>query len=470
MREGRLALGRSVNGHFRVRTIAVVGSGHVGTVIAGGFARLGHRVISIDRSDVLVRSLSAGDVPFHEQGLPELVREGLDSGRLTFTTSYEQAVPHAEFIFLAVDTPATPVGAADLRNIRAAAHSIATSLNGTNPIIVNKSTSPIGTGETIEGILRRNIAAARHVPRIVSNPEFLRQGHAVYDFFNPDRVVIGAHSVEDARAVAALYEGLGGELIITSLRTAEMIKYVANSFLATRISFINEIARLCEALGVEVDQVVEGVSHDPRIGRHFFNPGIGYGGSCLPKDIAALRYMGETLGVATPVLSAVQQMNQMQRTSAVRKLRSAFGTLDGRRIGVWGMTFKGDTEDLRESPAMDVIGLLLNEGADLRIYDPVVRAGALAHVPDRVREWVVGDPLEAVRDADALAVLTDWLEFADIPLEEVRFAMAGDVILDGRNVLDQAAAVDAGFRYIGVGRPHAIAGREQPSRQPVVAA
>ena len=433
----------------KARRITVIGCGHVGLVMAAGFAKLGHDVTGLDRSPDLIRSLNAGQVPFHEVGLPELVEDSLDSKRLTFTTSYAEAVPRAEFIFLAVDTPGTLAGAADLRNIRAAASDIALALNGTSPIIVNKSTSPIGTGETIEGILRRDLEEAHTQPRIVSNPEFLRQGLAVHDFFHPDRVVIGARSEVDARAVAELYEGLGGEVLLTSLRTAEMIKYVANSFLATRISFINEIAHLCEALNVDIDSVVEGIGHDPRIGTHFFKPGIGFGGSCLPKDIAALRYMGEALGVSTPMMSAVQQVNIRQRTSAVRRLRAALGgNLDGKTIAVWGVTFKGNTEDTRESPAVDVIELLLNEGANVRLYDP----SAPERLPERLRNAMCVDPLEATRGADALAVLADWPEFRQIPLDQVRHTMSGDVLFDGKNTMDAHEVAAHGLNYIGVGR------------------
>lgn len=435
-------------GRIKARQITVVGCGHVGLVMAAGFAKRGHMVTGLERSPKLAAMLAAGNVPFHEAGLPELVEDGIASGRLRFTTSYADAVPGAEFIFLTVDTPGTLAGAADLRNIRSAARDIALSLNGTSPIIVNKSTSPIGTGDTIEGILRRDLTEAHQRPRIVSNPEFLREGFAVYDFFHPDRVVIGSRSVDDAREVAQLYDGLGGALMITSLRTAEMIKYVANSFLATRISFINEIARLCEALDVDIDSVVEGVGHDERIGTHFFNPGIGFGGSCLPKDIAALRYMGEALGVATPVLSAVQEVNISQRTSAVRKLRAALGSLDGKTIAVWGITFKGNTEDTRESPAMDVVGLLLNEGAHLRVFDP----SSPEKLPVAIQQAMCSNALGATEGADALAVLADWPEFSDVPLNQVRRMMAGNVVLDGRNTLDSDAVTANGLMYIGVGR------------------
>ena len=428
--------------------VAVVGCGHVGLVMAAGLAELGHEVVGIDRNESLVADLCAGAVAIHEPGLPELVRRGLDTSRLTFTTSYAAAIPQAGFIFLAVDTPATQGGAPDLRNIRSATASIAAALAVESPIIVNKSTSPIGTGDTIDGILRRALADRPHSPRIVSNPEFLRQGKAVHDFFHPERVVIGG-APDDAHAVADLYAGLGGELILTDVRTAEMIKYVANAFLATRVSFINEIARLCESLGIDIDQVVEGIALDPRIGGHFFNAGIGFGGSCLPKDVAALRYVGETMGVATPVLSAVQEVNSAQRTSVVRRLRARLGTLDDKVIGVWGVTFKGETEDARDSPAVEVINLLLNEGASVRAYDPAFPASA----PPRVRELFSDTALAAVRGADALAILTDWPEFRRVPLAEVRAAMRGSVVFDGRNMLSRVEANALGFAYLGVGRP-----------------
>ena len=436
--------------------IAVIGCGHVGLVFAAGLAELGHRVIGVDRDETLVSRLGAGQVHIHEPALPELVNRGLARGTLSFTTRYEAAVPNADFIFLAVDTPPTVGGAADLRNMRAAMRSIAVSLNGKAPLIVNKSTSPIGTGESIEALLQDALGTRQKHPRIVANPEFLRQSRAVQDFFHPDRIVIGARFPADATAVAELYGDLGGELIITDLRTAEMIKYVANSFLATRISFINEVARLCEELGVDVDQVIEGVAPDPRIGAHFFQPGIGFGGSCLPKDVSALRYMGETLGVATPVLSAVLEVNKIQRTTALRKLRAALGgRLDNKTIAVWGVTFKGGTEDVRESPALELISLLMNEGADVRAYDPSFAPAA----PDRIRETLRATAIEAAANADALAILTDWDEFRDVDLAPVRAAMRGDVLFDGRNLLTRASAESAGFSYIAVGR-----GRSAPRR------
>jgi UDPglucose 6-dehydrogenase len=419
--------------------------------MAAGFAELGHDVVGIDRDEALVEELRAGTVRIRETGLPELVAKGLASGRLAFDTRYAPAISRAQFIFLAVDTPQTMAGAADLRNIRSATRSIAENLNGTSPILVNKSTSPIGTGETIEEILRRGMTEVHRSPRIVSNPEFLRQGRAVDDFFHPDRIVVGSRSPEDAQAVADLYKPLVAPILVTDLRSAEMIKYVSNSFLATRISFINEIARLCEPLGIDVDTIVEGVAHDPRIGPHFFQPGIGYGGSCLPKDVAALRFIGETLGISTPVLSGVQQVNDIQRTSAVRRLRARLGSLEGKVIGVWGLTFKGGTEDTRESPSMDIVHLLQNDGAIIQAYDPAVIADPEL-VPVGHRRLLAQTAVDAARGADALVILTDWNDFRHVPLGEVRSVMRGNVLFDGRGLLDRRDVEVNDFAYLGVGR------------------
>jgi UDPglucose 6-dehydrogenase len=437
--------------------VVVVGCGHVGLIMAAGLAKLGHRVVGIDRNPDLIDQLSHGIISLHEPGLSDLVDEGLANGRLSFSTAFVDGIPNSEFAFLAVDTPRTLAGAADLRNLRAAVRAIATSLDGQSPIIVNKSTSPIGTGETIEGIFRASVRDGVREPRIVSNPEFLRQGRAVADFFNPDRIVIGARSKDDARAVAGLYAELDAPLVLTDLRTAEMIKYVANSFLATRVSFINEVARLCEALGVDVDQVLTGVSHDARIGSIYLQPGIGFGGTCLPKDVAALRFVGESLGVATPILSGVEAVNAAQRTSVVRRLRARLGSLEGRRIAVWGLTFKAHTEDVRESPAVDVVRLLLNEGADIRAYDPGALPGGLVDLP--ITRCATA--LEALERADALAVLTEWPEFAHVAPAEIRSTMRGDVVFDGRNVLDRTAVEAEGLSYIGVGRSHRVHNRRQ---------
>jgi len=434
-----------VTGH----RVTVIGCGHVGLVTAAGLTHLGHTVVGLDVNPELVAALRAGVVPFVEDGLEDLLRESLDSGRLTFTTDYDVGVRDAEFIFLTVDTPSTPSGAADLSNIRAATHSLKSSLGDRRPIIVNKSTSPIGTGETIASILLQGLGPDGTVPTIVSNPEFLREGRAVHDFLNPDRIVVGANAPADGRAVAALFQALDSPVVETDLRTAEMIKYVSNSYLATRISFVNEIARLCEAVGTDIDRVIEGVGLDPRIGSGYFAPGIGFGGSCLPKDLAALRFTGEALGVATPVLSAVDTVNRSRPAEIIRRLRSQLGVLEGARIGVWGATFKGGSEDTRDSPALSVIALLLNEGTLVTVCDPAQPSD----LPANVASAMVGSPLEAAAGADALVVLTDWQDFVEVPMHAVAGLMRGRLVIDGRNILDPDAAAAAGLQYMGMGRP-----------------
>ena len=428
--------------------VTVIGCGHVGLVTAAGLAHLGHSVIGLDVNSALVATLSAGGVPFVEVGLEELLREGLRSERLSFTTDYREAVSEAEFVFLTVDTPSTPAGAADLSNIRAATRSLRASLGDRRPIIVNKSTSPIGTGETIASILVQGFADGT-APKIVANPEFLREGRAVHDFLNPDRIVVGADNSADARAVALLYDPLGAPVLETDLRTAEMIKYVANSYLATRISFVNEIARLCEAVGTDIDRVIEGVGLDPRIGSGYFSPGIGFGGSCLPKDLAALRFTGESLGVATPVLSAVDAVNRSRPSEVIRRLRNELGPLEGTRIGVWGITFKGGSEDTRDSPALSVIAILLNEGAQVSAFDPAFPKD----VPANVASAMVRSALEAANESNALVVLTDWQEFCDVPMDRIADVMRGQLVIDGRNILKPDVVAAAGLLYMGMGRP-----------------
>ena len=429
------------------RRITVVGCGHVGLVTSAGFAHLGHQVCGIDISAPLVEQLNKGINPFVEEGLEDLLKEGIESKRLAFTTDYGAAMAGAEFIFLTVDTPTTPTGGADLSNIRAATRSIKAHMPAEMPIIINKSTSPVGTGDTIASIVRSSLAEDGQEPRIVSNPEFLREGEAVYDFLHPDRIVIGSSLEADSRAVADLYGELG-PLLLTDLRTAELIKYVANSYLATRISFANEIAKLCEGLGTDVDAVLRGAGLDKRIGTRYFAAGLGYGGSCLPKDVAALRFIGELYGVTTPVLTAVDSVNRSRPIEIIRRLRNELGDLAVRHIGVWGVTFKGGTEDTRDSPALGVISALLNEDVRISVYDPA----APAHVPANVAAAMVPSAIDAVRGADALVVLTDWAEFRDVPLKDVAAAMSGNLLVDGRNHLDPEAASAAGLIYMGIGR------------------
>lgn len=427
----------------------MIGCGHVGVVLAAGLARLGHVVTGVDRIPGTVQSLAHGRAPFFEDGLDALLADGVESGRLAFTTSYDEGLNGAEFVFLAVDTPPADDGAPDLGNIRSAAASLGGALHGSHPLVVIKSTVPVGTCALVEEIIASSNGLSPTRTRVLSNPEFLRQGRAVDDFFGPDRTVIGAENSVDARTVARLFEQLPGQLVITDVATAEMIKYASNAYLATRLSFINEFAALCDAVGVDIDGVVEGMGHDPRIGHAFNRPGIGFGGSCLPKDLAAVRHIATVHGVRTPLLAAVEAVNVSQPLRAVRRLKAALGgDIDGAVVAVWGVTFKGETDDARRSPAIDVITLLIDEGARVRIYDPSAAAG----LPPHLERLVTDDPMVAAQDADAVAILSDWREFADIDLDHLHGVMRGDVILDGRNVLDADTALGAGFVYVGMGR------------------
>jgi UDPglucose 6-dehydrogenase len=433
--------------------IAVIGCGHVGVVTAACLAHLGHSVIGVDIDAGLVARLNDGRVPFIEPGLGELLQANLSSRRVAFTTSYEEALAGAAIIVLCVNTPAATTGAADLRNVRRAVERIGEVLagSGARPVIVNKSTAPIGTGETIDAILNRSFPDPAHRPAIVANPEFLREGSAVHDFLHPNRIVIGAEATEDAERVAALYAALDAPVILTDRRTAEMVKYVSNAYLATRLSFVNEVARLCESLGVDVDAMLRGVTLDPRIGGQFFAPGIGYGGSCLPKDVAALLHTGECAGMAMRVLNAVQEANTGQRKHAVNCIRRMLGRLEGLTIAAWGVSFKGGSEDLRESPALDVISLLRNEGARIQVYDPSLPPGATLDLADQI----CAGPIDAARGAHCIAVLTDWPQLAEVDLAAARAVMMGAFIYDGRNLLERTRAESAGFTYHGIGRPPA---------------
>lgn len=440
-----------MNDRARCR-IAVVGCGHVGLVTAAGFAELGHSVVGIEIDRGRLSRLNQGVVPFREPALPELVREQMRHGRLAFTSSYTNGLKDANAVFLCVSTPSTVTGAADLTNVRAAVSSIAAVLAGRarQPVIANKSTSPIGTGETIEALLDRAYYASRAAPPpIVANPEFLREGQAVHDFRHPNRIVVGSEDDDAARFIASLYRGIRAPVLVTGLRSAELIKYVSNAYLATRISFVNEVARLCEAIGVDADLVLKGAGMDPRIGLGFFAPGIGYGGSCLPKDVAALCHTGECQGMPLRLLGAVQDVNTHQKKHAVNAIRRMLNGLEGRTIAVWGLTFKPGTDDVRESPAIDVVALLKNEGAEVRCFDPAF-AGSASTVDGLALQHT---PQAACIGADALAVLTDWPEFRQVSLDEVASLMAGRSLFDGRNLLNREAVERAGLVYCGIGRP-----------------
>jgi UDPglucose 6-dehydrogenase len=433
---------------FRLSRIAVAGVNYVGLVTAACFADLGNRVVGIEIMPEKVAKLRQGVSTIYEPGLEEMLQRNLKAGRITFTTDYAEGLDGAEFIFIAVGTPEGPDGAADLSQVESAARSIGTHATG-DLIIINKSTVPIGTGDLVSRLVGERIKPGLQF-QVVSNPEFLREGAALADFMRPDRVVLGATNRAAAQRVADLYEPLHAPTIITDLRTAEMIKYASNAILATRISFMNEVAAICERLGADVKQVAQGMGLDKRIGPLFLNAGIGYGGSCFPKDVKALAHMAEITEMRPQLLHAVMDINRDARQLFVEKIiRVLDGDVRGKRIGVWGLAFKPDTDDMREAPSLDIIAGLQAAGAIVQAYDPVAM-----DVARRLFDGVVfcSDPYEAADGTDAVLLLTEWNEFKQLDMDRVRARMRQPVLLDGRNVYEPEELRAAGFTYAGVGR------------------
>ena len=432
-----------------MRKICVVGVGYVGLVTGTCFADLGHQVICVDVDSAKIEKLRQGIMPIYEPGLEEMVRRNAQANRLDFSTSYEEGLADAEFAFIAVGTPQGSGGEADLQYVRSAAEGIAQAME--RPlIIVNKSTVPIGTGDWVADIVRRHQSEPVEF-WVVSNPEFLREGSAISDFMYPDRIVLGSLDAEAAAQVAQLYLSLRAPIMITDLRTAEMIKYASNAFLATRISFINEISSICEALGADVKEVAIGMGYDKRIGPDFLDAGIGYGGSCFPKDVQALAHMAAVHGCHPQLLRAVMDINRDQRRQVVHKLRELLGTLDEKVIGILGLAFKPNTDDMRESPAIEVIHLLQSEGAIIRAYDPVAMVNAELYLHDVI---LCQDVYKVAEGADALVVVTDWNEFKHLSLPKIKEGMRQPIMVDGRNIYDPRLMTDLGFIYRGMGRGH----------------
>lgn len=427
--------------------ICVIGVGYVGLVTGACFADLGNRVICLDIDEAKIEGLKQGKLPIYEPGLDEVVERNVKAGRLSFTTSYAEGIKEAEVVFIAVGTPSGVDGEADLRYVRAAAEAIADVMD--HPlIIINKSTVPVGTGDSVANVIRKR--RGDDIPfAVVSNPEFLREGSAIHDFMHPDRVILGADDRSAAERVAHLYLPLRCTLMLTNLRTAEMIKYASNAFLATRISFINEIACICDELGADVKEVAFGMGCDKRIGHHFLQAGLGWGGSCFPKDVKALAHMADLHGTHPQLLRAVMDINQSQRRRVVRWLRNALGSLNERTIGVLGLAFKPNTDDVRESPAIDVIHLLQNEGARIRAYDPKAMPSASRVLVDVT---FCRDPYELAGGCDALILATEWDEFRYLEWPRIRAAMRGDIFIDGRNLYEPETMIQAGFRYRPIGR------------------
>jgi len=429
--------------------ICVIGTGYVGLVTGVCFADLGNTVFCLDIDQERIAKLKKKIMPIYEPGLEEIVERNVQAKRLFFTNDYPDALKNAEFAFIAVGTPSGVDGEADLQFVRDAAERIADFVN--HPIIiVNKSTVPVGTGDWVAEIIRKKRGNKALVFSVVSNPEFLREGSAISDFMNPDRVVLGSVNREAAEKVAQLYQPLRCPLLITDLRTAEMIKYASNAFLATRISFVNEIANICEELGADVREVAAGMGLDKRIGRAFLDAGLGWGGSCFPKDVKALRHMAELNNTNPHLLKAVMEINLNQRRRVVFKLRKALGgSLIEKEIGVLGIAFKPNTDDIREAPALEVIHLLENEGAHVRAYDPQAMENA-AKILKNVK--LCKNPYEVAQGADALVLATEWNEFKQLDFKRIRQSMRTPILMDGRNQWDGNYLRSLGFTYFGVGQ------------------
>jgi UDPglucose 6-dehydrogenase len=444
-----------------MKTITVIGTGYVGLVTGTCFADLGNQVTCIDIDATRIDALKRGQMPIYEPGLEEMVRRNHAGGRLHFTTGYRDGLAGSDFAFICVDTPSGATGEADLKFIRKAAEMIGDVLD--HPIIlVNRSTVPIGTGDVVAEIVRQSLE--QDVPfAVVSNPEFTREGSAILDFLQPDRIVLGATDPEAAQAVAQLYLPLRAPIMVTDLRTAEMIKYASNAFLATRISFINEIAAVCERVGADIKEVAAGMGYDKRIGPHFLDAGLGWGGSCFPKDVQALEHTASIHGCHPQLLRAVMEINRDQRRRIIQKLHDVLGPLNGKTIGLWGLAFKPNTDDMRGAPSIELVHMLKSEGAHVRAYDPVAMEVAQPLLP---HIELVEDAYAAAQDADALIIVTEWNEFKNVDLHRLRAEMRRPVIMDGRNVYDPVGMDALGFVYRGVGRGLAGAGTAAGAEPP----
>ena len=394
-----------------------------------------------------MNNLKKGIMPIYEPGLDELVKRNVAAGRLAFTTSYADALHECEFAFIAVGTPSGASGEADLKYVASAAESIAR--NMTAPlIIINKSTVPIGTGDWVADIIKK--AQPRPTEfSVVSCPEFLREGSAIGDFMSPHRTVIGSLHRDAAEKVAQLHLALRAPIVITDLRTAEMIKYASNAFLATKISFMNELADLCESVNADVKEVAAGMGYDARIGRHFLDAGLGWGGSCFPKDVKALAYMAKERGLEPRILNAVTEVNYDRRTTAVQQISKMLGGLQGKNIGLLGLAFKPNTDDMREAPSIDIVAHLEAAGAKVRAYDPVAMDVARPMLPS---VEMVNDPYEMAAGCDGLMVVTEWNEFKQLDLDQLKTALRRPVIYDGRNIYDPGVMKEKGFVYRAIGR------------------
>jgi UDPglucose 6-dehydrogenase len=429
--------------------IAVVGSGYVGLVLGACLAETGNDVTCVDKDDAKVKMLRKGRVPIYEPGLTELVQRNKEEGRLVFTTQLARAVRSAQIIFIAVGTPQGEDGAADLQHVLGVARDIGKAMDGYK-VIVNKSTVPVGTAEKVRAIVRRETT---HPFSVVSNPEFLKQGAAVDDFMKPDRVVIGAEDPRGAELMVALHQPFtrtGAPIMVMDCASAELCKYAANAILATKISFMNEIANVCELFGADVDRVRQAVGADRRIGTSFLFPGVGYGGSCFPKDVKALVRFSADKKYDFKILKAVEAVNEWQKRTLVRKMEAHFGSLKGRTLAVWGLAFKPKTDDMRDAPAIAIVLSLLEKGAKIQVYDPEAMKVARTLFGQKVT--YAPKSYDALRGAEALAIVTEWHEFREPDFARMRKLMHSPVIFDGRNIYQPQQMKAHGFIYYSIGR------------------
>lgn len=446
--------------------VCVIGTGYVGLVTGVCLSHIGHDVICVDNNEEKVKLMQSGQSPIYEPGLSELMKSSAESGRLTFTTDLAKGVDHGEILYIAVGTPPLPTGESDTRYVEAVARGIGTHLKNDYKVIVNKSTVPIGSGDWVRMIvLDGNKESGSNVEPsfdVVSNPEFLREGSAVYDTFNPDRIVLGGNNDKALAMMQDLYQPLVTRefaedkslpkvpVVITDLSSAEMIKYAANSFLATKISFINEVANICDRVGADVTQVAKGIGLDSRIGGKFLSAGIGWGGSCFPKDVSALVHTADDYNYESELLKAAINVNQRQRLLALEKLQNELKILKGKTVGLLGLTFKPNTDDMRDAPSLDLIEQLNRLGARVKAYDPIVSQSGLSHGLSNV---IIETNAEMLADScDALVLVTDWQEFLKLDLGKMAKLMHNPLIIDGRNFLDRHAVEAAGIRYLGMGR------------------
>lgn len=430
--------------------ISIIGAGYVGLVTGAGLADLGHEVTIMDINEARINKLSRGIVPIHEPGLTRLIEKHIRGSQLDFTANLEEAVNGADIHFIAVWTPPLPDGQADLSAVEAVAKSLGEIFkrrNIENPIVVTKSTVPVGTGARVRQLIAENFAGAFSV---ISNPEFLREGQALADMMHPDRIVVGGDNEEAVRTVASLYEKINAPLVLTDLATAEMIKYAANAFLATKISFINEVANVCEVVGADVDMVKEGIGLDKRIGKAFLYAGLGYGGSCFPKDVRALQQFANHKGYDFKLIKSVIEVNEQQRQLFIGKLKKHLKDLKNKEILVLGLAFKANTDDVRESAAIDIIKRLQAEGAKIRAYDPAALITAQAVLGGEIK--YVGNPVVGSKGVDAIVIATEWPDFKNLDWQQIKTLVARPIIVDGRNLLDAKTLRDIGFIYEGVGR------------------